>query len=75
MKYESPKPASKIVWGPKHLFTKLPKFAARLATGLTAMGAFGIALEFKMSEPPMFVHVMTWAGAIGAGLTAMFGKK
>lgn len=73
--HDTPKHIQRIVWGPQHLFKKLPKFAVRLGAALTAMAVCGLAYDMATHTDPFFTKVMMWAGGIGAGLTALFGKK
>lgn len=75
MIHDQPNPTEKIVFGLKHIKTKTPKFAVRLGAACSAVSVFGIATQYMMDTSPEWGKWMAIIGAVGVGLSTLFGKK
>lgn len=75
MIHDTPKTTERIVFGLNHIRTKTPAFAVRIGAACTAVSVFGIATQYMMDTSPEWGKWMAIIGAIGVGLSTLFGKK
>lgn len=75
MQYDSPKPTRQWGFGWSHLLKPLPKFAARIGAAMTAMSLCGVAYNFMIDSDASWAKTMAILGVLGAGISALFGKK